>query len=171
MKDAEKKLYVALSVVDGATNDHQACLLKNRDPRHVASKLMQCWLGLFRVPTEVAMDQGAEWEREFISMLEEHGLLSKVTGSYAAWQNSLAERHGALLGVAWTALIFEHKVTTREEMKNARQQYKQRTPPSADVDTLPMHWSSANRATFQTFWMMKHTPALLWDKPCPPTQK
>ena len=47
------------------------------------------------------MDQGGEWETEFIAVLEQFGILSRVTGAYAPWQNSLAERHGAILGTAW----------------------------------------------------------------------
>ncbi|CAL1135188.1 unnamed protein product [Cladocopium goreaui] len=40
-----------------------------------------------------------------------------VSGAYAPWQNSFAERHGAILGVAWNALVVEHQVTDRKGMK------------------------------------------------------
>lgn len=117
MKDAGGKLHVALSMVDGATNFHQAVLLKTRDPRHVSIRFMDKWLSQYGLPMEIIMDQGGEWEAEFIVMLEQHGLLSKVCGAYAPWQNSLAERHGALLGYAWKALITEHAVRDRSGMK------------------------------------------------------
>lgn len=63
------------------------------------------------------MDQGGEWETEFIAVLEQFGILSRVTGAYAPWQNSLAERHGAILGTAWMTLIHDYKVDSRPMMK------------------------------------------------------
>ena len=116
-KDAKKELYVTLSMVDGATNYHQASLLKSRDPGHVAHHFFERWLSIFGAPREIVMDQGGEWETEFISLLEQHGILSKVSGSYAPWQNSLAERHGAILGTAWSTLIHEYKIMDRKGMK------------------------------------------------------
>ena len=63
------------------------------------------------------MDQGGEWETEFIAVLEQFGILSRVTGAYAPWQNSLAQRHGAILGTAWMTLIHDYKVDSRPMMK------------------------------------------------------
>ena len=56
------------------------------------------------------MDQGGEWEAEFILILEQHAIGTKVTGAHGGWQLRHAERHGAHLGIAWSALIFEHQI-------------------------------------------------------------
>ena len=117
--DFKKEIYVALSIVDGATSFHCAKLLRTRDPAHVAQKFLNAWIAVFGVPTTVLLDQEGEFETEFIAVLESHSIASKVTGSYAAWQNGLAERHGALLGTAWTAVIEEMQVAGRQAMKSA----------------------------------------------------
>ena len=117
--DFKKEIYVALSIVDGATSFHCAKLLRTRDPAHVAKKFLNAWIAVFGIPTTVLLDQGGEFETEFIAVLESHSIASRVTGSYAAWQNGLAERHGALLGTAWTAVIEEMQVVGRQAMKSA----------------------------------------------------
>ena len=116
-KDVKKQLYVALSMVDGATNYHQAVLLKNREPEKVARALVDKWLSLFGPPKEIYMDQGGEFETAFVAVLEDHGILSHVTGAYAPWQNAFAERHGGLLAMGWSSLIYEYKVDSRKGMK------------------------------------------------------
>ena len=116
-KDVKKQLYMALSMVDDATNYHQAMLLKNREPEKVARALVEKWLSLFGPPKEIYMDQGGEFETEFVAILEDHGILSHVTGAYAPWQNLFAERHGGLLAMSWNALIHEYQVTNRKGMK------------------------------------------------------
>lgn len=116
-KDCRDQLYVTLSMIDLATNYHQAVLLRNRNPPHVAKKFLIRWIGMFGVPTSITLDQGGEWEAEFILMLEEHAIGTRVTGSHAAWQLGHAERHGALLATAWGALIHDHQVVDREGMK------------------------------------------------------
>lgn len=63
------------------------------------------------------MDQGGEWEAEFILILEQHAIGTKVTGAHGGWQLRHAERHGAHLGIAWSALIFEHQIEDRDGMK------------------------------------------------------
>ncbi len=117
MKDIQKNLYVALSMVDAATNYHQAVVVKTRDPARAAHHFCEKWLSIFGAPKEIVMDQLGEWETEFIAVLEQFGILSRVPGSYAPWQNSLAERHGAILGTAWMTLIHEHQVDNRSMMK------------------------------------------------------
>ena len=116
-KDCQDRLYVTLSMIDLATNYHQAVLLRNRNPPHVARKFLIRWIGMFGVPTTITLDQGGEWEAEFILLLEEHAIGTRVTGSHAAWQLGHAERHGAILATAWGALINEHQVVDREGMK------------------------------------------------------
>ncbi|CAE7891118.1 TY1B-ER1, partial [Symbiodinium necroappetens] len=60
-----------------------------------------------------------EFETAFIGMLESHAIHSKVAGSHSPWQNGYAERHGALLGTAWAAIIAEYQSCGRTEMKTA----------------------------------------------------
>ena len=118
-KDCKSKLYVALSMIDHATNFHRACLLRTRRPVHVANKFVTQWCALFGDPTELVFDQGGEFEKEFLFELEKRAIHSKVVGAYAPWQNSFAERQGALLGAAWHALIVEYKAEDYTTMKQS----------------------------------------------------
>ncbi|CAJ1419645.1 unnamed protein product [Effrenium voratum] len=118
-KDCKSKLYVALSMIDHATNFHRACLLRTRRPAHVANKFVTQWCALFGNPTELVFDQGGEFEKEFLFELEKRAIHSKVVGAYAPWQNSFAERQGALLGAAWHALIVEYKAEDWTVMKQS----------------------------------------------------
>ena len=117
MKDCMDQKYVALSMVDLATNYHQATLLKSRSPPHVAHKLIHKWINLFGIPARISLDQGGEWEAEFLLVMEEHAIDTQFSGSHAPWQLGHAERHGALLATAWIALIQEHQVQDRTGMK------------------------------------------------------
>ena len=119
IKDAKDELYVALSMVDAATCFHAARLLRCREPAHVAGKFMSGWIALFGVPVAVVLDQGGEFETEFIALFEAHSVASKVTGSHAPWQNGFCERQGALLGVAWSAAVQAEKAEGRQAMKIA----------------------------------------------------
>ena len=116
-RDTQGQLFVALSMVDLATNYHRAVLLRNREPAHVSKKLLAHWISIFGVPKEITLDQGGEWEAEFLLAMEQHAIATRFTGSHAAWQLGHAERHGALLGTAWGALIHEHRIVGREGMK------------------------------------------------------
>ncbi|CAE7228738.1 RE1, partial [Symbiodinium sp. CCMP2456] len=119
VKDSKKETFVALSVVDGATCFHVARLLRNRNSDHVGRKFLNCWISVFGIPTMVVHDQGGEFEAGFVAVLESHGIASKVTGARAPWQAGLAERHGGLLGVAWTAIIEDMQVVGRKAMKTS----------------------------------------------------
>ena len=116
-KDCNEVLYVALSMVDLATNFHQGVLLRNRNPGHVAQKFLSRWISVFGIPQCITLDQGGEWEAEFLMLLEQHAVATRFTGSHAAWQLGHAERHGALLGVSWGALVHEYQVIDRAGMK------------------------------------------------------
>lgn len=117
INDCSGQRYAALNMVDLATNYHQAVLLRSRNPGHVAQKFLSKWVAMFGIPTWISLDQGGEWEAEFILFLEHHAVGTKFTGSHAAWQLGHTERHGALLGIAWSALVFEHQVQDRNGMK------------------------------------------------------
>ena len=117
LHDYKHDVYVALSVVDEATNYHQAKLLKNRSPGHVAAKFMSMWIGLFGPPQSIRLDQGGEWESDFIQLLEAHSIHSEFVGSHSPWSNGYAERHGALLGIAMQATVEEQQLVGRIQMK------------------------------------------------------
>ena len=117
LKDFRGEVYVALSVVDEATNYHLAKLLRNREPSHVAAKFMSMWIGLFGPPQKIRLDQGGEWESDFIQLLKAHSIHSEFVGSHSPWSNGYAERHGALLGVAVQANVDEKQLTGRSQMK------------------------------------------------------
>ena len=84
-KDFKGDSYVALSMVDGPTCFHAAKLLTSRDPAHVAGKLFTGWIAMFGVPVTILSDQGGEFETEFIALLEQHSIGSKVCGSHPPW--------------------------------------------------------------------------------------
>ena len=63
------------------------------------------------------LDQGGEWETEFIQLLEAHSIHSDFVGSHAPWSNGFAERHGALPGVAMQAGVEEKHLVGRAQMK------------------------------------------------------
>ncbi|CAE7928562.1 RE1, partial [Symbiodinium sp. KB8] len=117
LKDFRGGIYVALSAVDEATNYHLAKLLRNREPAHVAAKFVSMWIAMFGPPQRVRLDQGGEWETEFIQLLEGHSILSEFVGSHAPWSNGFSERHGALLGVAVQANVDEKQLVGRSQMK------------------------------------------------------
>ena len=115
-KNIKNETFVALSMICAGTNKHQAVLLKTRRASYVAKKFIKHWIGVFGRPTRIVIDQGGEFEAEFILMLENHGIHSTTTGSHAGWQHALAERHGGLLGTTWHALIVENEVVSRQDM-------------------------------------------------------
>eukprot|EP00439_Symbiodinium_sp_Y106_P070485 s391_g12.t1 len=117
LHDFRGGVYVALSVVDEATNFHQARLLRTREPAHVAAKFLSMWIGVFGTPQTIRLDQGGEWESDFIQMLEGHSIHSEFVGSHSPWSNGYAERHGALLGVAVQATVEEKQLVGRAQMK------------------------------------------------------
>jgi len=63
------------------------------------------------------VDQGGEFDGEFVGWLETHGI-SKCTGAKSAWQHGFAERHGALLGTACSSLIWQYQATRLSEVKD-----------------------------------------------------
>ena len=115
-KNIKDQSFVALSMLCAGTNKHAAVLLKTRKPSYVARKFVKHWVAPFGRPSRVVMDQGGEFEKEWILMLEQYGIFSTTTGSHAGWQHALAERHGGLLGITWHGLIVEHSAISHTEM-------------------------------------------------------
>lgn len=115
-KNVKEQTFVALSVLCAGTNKHAAVLLKTRKPSYVAKKFIKHWIAPFGRPSRIVMDQGGEFEKEWILMLEQFGIHSTTTGSHAGWQHALAERHGGLLGITWHSLIVEYNATSHSDM-------------------------------------------------------
>ena len=65
------------------------------------------------------MDQGGEFEAEFVAMCEEHGIDSRVVGAHAPWQHGFAERHGGILGEVWTKVVQDFNIVGRGKAKLA----------------------------------------------------
>jgi hypothetical protein len=84
--DYKNQLFVALSVVDAATATslHMAVLLRSRAPHHVARKLARHWCSLHGSPELLVIDQGGEFDGEFVGWLEAHGIHSKTTGFFGS---------------------------------------------------------------------------------------
>lgn len=72
------------------------------------------------------VDQGGEFDGEFVGWLETHGI-SKCTGAKSAWQHGFAERHGALLGTACSSLIWQYQATRLSDCLAAAVQAKNMT--------------------------------------------
>ena len=117
VSDFKGGIYVAISMVDEATTFHAAKLLRNRTPEHTARKFLSGWVAIHGTPRQIVLDQGGEFESDFVATLEQHAIHSKITGSHSPWQHGYAERHGALLGTAWEAIIAEQQCVGRAQMK------------------------------------------------------
>ena len=61
----------------------------------------------YGVPENLVLDQGGEFQAEFIAMMEEYGMDSKIVGAHAAWQHGLVERHGEIFGETWDKTIYQ----------------------------------------------------------------
>ena len=68
---------------------------------------MSHWVGHYGRPTTIVMDQGGEFDKEWILMLESLGIFSETTGAHAGWQHAFAERQGGILGML---ALFDHGV-------------------------------------------------------------
>ena len=94
-------------------------MLKTRRSEYVASKWVRHWLSQFGAPARITHDQGGEFEKGFVAMLEEYSLPTTVTGAHAGWQLSLGERHGGLLGLIVETVIMEHNCEGYKALKDA----------------------------------------------------
>ena len=133
LHDSKNKLYVALSMVDGATSLHQAVLLRNRAAEHVAQKCLRHWISIHGAPQTMIVDQGGEFDGQFTSFLE-HGIHSKSSGAKSAWQHGFAERHGALLGTMFTSLAWQYKKDDRLQLDGSQDKQLKTTEPKEKSD-------------------------------------
>ena len=94
-KNIKDETFVALSMICAGTNKHAAVLLKTRKASYVARKFIKHWIAPFGRPSRIVMDQGGEFEREWMLMLEQFGIHSVTTGSHACRMAT------CLCGTAW----------------------------------------------------------------------
>ena len=118
-RDASKRKYVYMSMIDCGTGYHQATMVKTRKSEYCATKWHKHWVAHYGAPQKVSHDQGGEFERGFTALLEDLSVASTVTGSHAGWQLSFAERHGGLLDLVLGAVVTEHHVEGYSRMKEA----------------------------------------------------
>ena len=118
LHDYKGKLFVALSVIDAATSFHVAVLLRSRSAPHVARKFARHWCSIHGIPDTIVLDQGGEFDGEFVGWLETHGIHSKSTGAKSPWQHGFAERHGALLGTMCSSLIWQYQAQGASQVKD-----------------------------------------------------
>ena len=119
MGDVANHTYAALSLVCTGTAYHKAVLLKTKTPRYVAKKILRHWISTFGAPLHLVHDQGPEFERDVVALLEDMSINTEVTGVQAPWQLAVGERHGGILGGLWRAVVHEHQCSDRESMKAA----------------------------------------------------
>ena len=80
---------------------------------------MAAWIMYYGVPEVFVIDQGGEFEAEFIAMCEESHIDTKVAGSHAHWQHGFAERHGCVLGKIFENIVYQFSITGKDEVKLA----------------------------------------------------
>jgi len=119
LKDTNRDNHVAVSLVDAGTGWHVMSLLKNRTPRHVVEQILQVWIKHYGVPELFIIDQGGEFEGEFIAMCEEYGIDTRLTGAQAGWQHGLTERHGGIFGATWDKVVQQFDIQGRDQVKTA----------------------------------------------------
>ena len=118
-RDARKKKYVYMSMIDCGTGYHQACLLKTRRSEYCATKWHKHWVSHYGTPQKIWHDQGGEFEKGFTALLEDLSVASTVTGSHAGWQLSFGERHGGILDLILGSVVTEHQVEGYSQLKLA----------------------------------------------------
>ena len=116
LKDSAGQKCVALSMVDAGTSWHTAVRLTTRQARYVNRNLNKHWIADYGVPERINCDQGGEFQKEFIGLLEEYSLPSRVTGAHAGYQLALGERHGGILGHMVMAVVHQHQVQGKKNM-------------------------------------------------------
>ena len=73
---------------------HVACMVKNREPKHV----VQCFIEVV-CQKIVVVDQGSKFGCTFSQEPEGFCIDVRITGSHAGWRHGLVKRHGGSLGV------------------------------------------------------------------------
>ena len=101
MGDVANHTYAALSLVRTGTAYHKAVLLKTKTPRYVAKKILRHWISVFGAPQAAVHDQGPEFERDVVGLMEDMSISTEVTGVQSPWQLAIRERHSGILESIW----------------------------------------------------------------------
>ena len=93
--DARKAVPV-LNMTDLATGYQMLEPLDGVTSTQVWEKFYGSWARVFSLPEVILVDQGREFYKDFAIKVSEAGVLLKVIGARAPWQQGRTERHGGL---------------------------------------------------------------------------
>ena len=115
--DAEGKPFIFLNVLDIATRFSAFILVPHKSSAKVVSRFLKRWVSFAGVPVQIVHDQGGEFFGEFARKLQQLGIQVIVTPTEAPWQNSIVERHGAVLGEILEAMVEQMQIVGEAEME------------------------------------------------------
>ena len=110
----ERFLY--LNILDVATRFSVFVLLSGKSSREVAEAFQTAW-SWAGPPVQILHDQGTEFAKDFTALARRLGADTRVTPTEAPWQNSMVERHGAVLGEVLAALVQQCQLEGERDMR------------------------------------------------------
>eukprot|EP00435_Cladocopium_sp_Y103_P009169 s1995_g2.t1 len=114
--DARKAVPV-LNMTDLATGYQMLEPLDGVTSNQVWEKFYGSWARVFSLPEVILVDQGREFYKDFATKVSEAGVLLKVIGARAPWQQGRTERHGGLAKDVFTKIREDVIPTTWAEWK------------------------------------------------------
>ena len=111
--------YTVFSVVDAASRYHMAVTVPDKKPGTIAKAFASYWMRWAGAPRKIVHDQGGEFNGQFERLIESINAATEVTGTDAAWQNSLAERHGGVLKVMLARILEDTAAYGEDEFEMA----------------------------------------------------
>ena len=115
LRDSAGANHPCLSIVDDASLLHQAVRLESRQPSHVWSLFVRCWLQLYRPPIRLLVDRDGRFEGEFLNGCAVLSIDVEFIAGGAHYQLGRAERHGAALRHIAQRLFDDFQVTNVDE--------------------------------------------------------
>ena len=97
VRDANKKGFWCLSMVDLSTTDHIAAPCESHKPEHVAEVMESLWFETFGPPQQLVIDQDGAFKSVFLETMEPLGTMVTSCAGAAHWQHGRVERQGAWL--------------------------------------------------------------------------
>ncbi|CAK9096660.1 Retrovirus-related Pol polyprotein from transposon RE1 (Retro element 1) (AtRE1) [Includes: Protease RE1 [Durusdinium trenchii] len=91
-----------LNIIDWGTCFQVLEPLRDLSSMSVWQGFQRGWMRIFGAPEMVVADQGREFIGEFSTRCNENGIITRVIGARAPWQNGCTERHG---GIAKAVLV------------------------------------------------------------------
>lgn len=84
----------------------------------VWAAFLKCWLRVFGAPSFIIMDQGLEFQGDFVDGLESHGIQPILIDRDAPFQNGVTERRGGLFKEVYYRTRELHQPTDVTEVQN-----------------------------------------------------